>query len=398
LKVAGSLLEILISFEEGWVTDEFHTALAFAERGMTLLLGLLRQGEHLPEGFRMFAPGEAGNTFDVRDTSELLSVLDRYFVQFGSSPDGDASVQAATALHQSSRSMRQGDVQSALDEVSAACELVPELPDGFAQRARILYRTGHPYAALSDAKRALEIDPTLDEMLIFAAASAADLQRWQKAASFARLAVERNRSQANAHFLLGQALDAQDQVQAALCHFMLARRAGLRLPNLYNVGGTAWRRSGAPLQALDWYRAGLKMSPHAAPLLVNATAGAMEAGLPTEAYHFLQELLTYHPSRPEVEALAGILAQWCSQDGPLPVLSRQVPLPESSATVDCSACDNHLVLHNGDSMLCSGCGTVLDSSMQQCKYCGCAGKVLPTVALMRCPICARGELSVKYKN
>jgi hypothetical protein len=208
---------------EGWVTDEFHTALAFANNGILTLLGLLREGDGLPPAFRGFAPGQSGNTFDVRAPGSLAKTLDQFFVQRGVAPEGDAATQAAAALHESRNAFDAGDKTAALEHAERACELVPELADGYAQRARVAYRIERPAESLRDAQRAFQIDPMLDEMLIYAAASANDLAEWREAAGLARLALERDRKQPNAHYLVGKALNELDQVDAALAHFEIAR-------------------------------------------------------------------------------------------------------------------------------------------------------------------------------
>ncbi len=384
--------------DEGWVTDEYHTALAFAGSGIVTLLGMLRVGDRLPAGFREFAHGKAGNTFDVREQGDLLPILDRFFVQFGSAPAEASAVKAALLLHDSRQAYEADDVQGALEQANAACRIIPDLADGFAQRTRVLYRTGQPEAALADAHRALKIDPTLDEMLIFGAASACDLKKWQEAASLGRLALERNRSQRNAHFLVGQALNELDQVEAALAHFEIARRSNFALPSLFENAGWAFRRAGDPAKGLDWYKQGLKIAPNDACLLANATAAAMEVGEAMQAYRFLELLSRFHPEFPDIPFLATTLASWCQENGSPPVLTKRIKLPAVVGTVECSDCDVHLSLENESKVLCGGCGAVLPPSIDPCSCCGSAGKVMLGMikndfsAKVSCPFCAKGTL------
>lgn len=379
---------------EGWVTDEFRTALAFADKGILTLLGLLREGNVLPPAFREFGPGQAGNTFDVREPASLVPTLDHFFVQFGVAPDGEAAAQAATALHQSRKAFDVGDKAAALEQADRACELVPELPDGYAQRARVAYRMGHPADSLRDSRRAFQIDPTLDEMLIYAAASANDLTEWHKAAALARLALERNRKQANAHYLVGKALNELDQVDAALAHFEIARKLKLGLVSLYNDAGWAARRAGNPAQGLLWYQQGLEHAPGDAALLGNATAAAMEAGKPTEALNWLQLLARLHPDMPDVRFLASTLARWCQDEAaPPPILSQRVARPPAIGTVTCSECTAHVPLIEKGQMLCAGCGAVVPRSIDPCSCCGSAGKALGSLGLESiCPYCGTGAM------
>lgn len=378
---------------EGWVTDELHTALAFADKGILTLLGLLREGDRLPPAFRAFVPGEPGNTFDVRDPAALLPTLDRFFVQFGVPPQGEAVGQAASALHESRRAFDAGDAGAALQQADRACRLVPELADGYAQRARVGYRMGRPAESLRDAQRAFQIDPTLDEMLIYAAASASDLTEWHEAARFGRVALERNRKQANAHYLVGKALTELDQVDAALAHFHIARALRLGLISLYNDAGWAWRRAGDPVQGLEWYRQGLERAAGDAALLANATAAAIEAGRAMEAFESLKLLADLHPDFSDIGFLGSTLARWCQEDAPPPVLSRRVVRPPAIGVVTCSECAAHVPLTEENQMLCAGCGAVVPPSIDPCSCCGAAGRVLPTLGLdSSCPYCGGGTL------
>jgi tetratricopeptide (TPR) repeat protein len=379
---------------EGWVTDEFHTALAFASRGLLVLLGLLRQGDRLPAAFRLFAPGEAGNTFDVRDPGSLEVSLDRLFVQFGVAPQAEAARSAAVALHESRQALAAGDVETALAEADRACELVPDLADGFAQRARVGYQAGRAAQVLHDAQRAFGIDPTLDEMLIHAAASACDLGRWSETARAARLALERNRDDANAHYLVGEALNEMDQLEPALAHFQVAHDLGLDLVALYNDAGSASRRAGRPAQGLEWCRLGLEKAPGDPALLANATAAAIEAGRPAEAYASLNLLAQENPDSGEVAVLATTLARWCQEEEgtPPPVLSRRVAPILDARTVACTVCAARIQLADDRQLLCGGCGAVLPPSIEPCACCGGAGKVAPALQRSSCPFCRKGTL------
>ena len=383
---------------EGWVTDEFHTALAFADKGILTLLGLLRDGEWLPAAFREFEQGEAGNTFDVRSPDSLRPILDRFFVQFGTPPKEESAAQAAEALHASRRAFDAGDAQAAFDHADEACRLVPGLPDGFAQRARVAYRLKRSAAeALHDARRALEIDPTMDEMLIYAAASANDLGEWREAARFGRAALERDRAQANAHYLVGKALNELDQADAGLAHFGIARKFGLKLPALYNDAGWAWRCAGAPVKGLEWYKEGLKIEPFDAAFLANSTAAAMEAGRAMEAYEMLDLLATHHPHLQDLDFLASTLVRWCQEeDLPPPVLSQLRRRPLEVGTVACGDCGAQIPLADEKQMLCGGCGAVLPPSIDPCFCCDSAGRVFPTSKLpFACPYCG-GHGAMRY--
>jgi tetratricopeptide (TPR) repeat protein len=377
--------------DEGWVTDEFHTALAFASQGTVVLLGILRDGDELPPGFRPFESGVPGNTFDVREPDALTETLDRYFIQFGSAPTADVAAAVAVTLHESRRAFEAGDHEAALELADGACRLIPDMADGFAQRARVGYRAGKPVEAFRDAQQALRIDPTLDEMLIFASASACDLGNWREAARFGRMALERNRGHANAHYLVGKALNELGEVDAALAHFGIARASRLSLRDLYNSAGWAARRAGHPHTALTWYIEGFELSPFDEVLLTNATAAAIESGNATQAMEMLQLLAKHHPKSQAIPTLVNILARFCREDGPPPVLSRLVEKKIEFATASCEKCQASVALTHESRMLCQGCGANVGGLLEACSCCGDAGKA-PVELECICPYCHRGGL------
>lgn len=380
---------------KGWVTDEFHTALAFAENGSLNIMGFLRDGNHLHPAFRPFVPGIAGNTFDVRDPRALVPILDQFFVQFGAMPDEKIAVRAAAALHASQQAFVAGNTRGAIDHAEEACRLVPGLADGFAQRARMAYRARLPAQAFQDARHAVKIDPTMTEMLVYAAAAATDLEQWREAAHFARVVLERDRAQANAHYLIGKALTRLSQEDAALAHFEIARGLKLMLPSLYNDAGALCRRLGNPVKALEWFGEGLNLAPLDSVLLVNSTAAAMEAGRADLAIETLDLLAKHHPKAPQLNLLTSTLTHWCQADLAPPALSPRILRPPSVGIITCSDCPANVAVLEDTQMLCAGCGALLTS--QKCDCCGSTGMVAPAFegAPFQCPYCGQGFLHYK---
>lgn len=383
---------------DGWVTDEYHTALAFARQGTVLLLGMLREGDLLPPGFRAFATGSAGNVFDVREPDALKRVLNQYFVQFGEPPSEPDAARAAAALHASRQAFDAGDANLALSLARQVCDTVPQLADGHAQCARVANAAGQTALVLAEAQRAFAIDPTLDEMLIKGAAAALDIDMPKLAASQARLAIERNESDATARYLLGHAVGQMGHLHASLAHFEESRHRGLRAPQLYNRAGEIHRMLGQPAQALPWYEAALELWPTDPNLLVNACAAALEAGKQTLATGLLLTLTTHHEKLPAAGQLAEILVQQIMDDDLAPpILIQRVARPAPCSIVTCSACALRLPVFQVEPFLCAGCGVPWVAGLDVMHHCACCdadGRALPSQH-MRCPFCDRGELDLK---
>ena len=385
---------------EGWVTDEFHTAAAFARAGLINMIGLLRSGEQLPPGFRPFAHGEAGNTFDVREDSALPSVLDQFFSPLGPTPEPQAAAAAASALAHSYTSLRAGDVEDAHTHAQIACEQIPELCDGFAQRARVRHAR-HAFAgAFDDAQRALRSNPALDEMALLSASCACELRNWREAGRNARLAAERNIGQNYAHLFLGRSLLELEQHEAALAHLQIARAGELKELQMYNYGGWALSCLGRPVEALEWFQRGLTNFPDADNLLANGVIAAIEAGKTSEAYEHLVRLADVNPSHPQLGPLTQALANWCNSDGPPPRLGS---VAEPSAPVGawrCADCSAAIHVSDEQTAPCFGCGALRSLSERVCGFCAAEGKLLPAsfpesptelAMKTKCPYCRAGE-------
>jgi tetratricopeptide (TPR) repeat protein len=371
---------------EGWVTDEYQTAIEFARHGLVLLIGLLRAGDTLPSAFRPFRAGRPGNTFDVRRHGSLDGVLDRFFRQADDAPDPEIGRQAAQRLKDSELAAAAGDVDGSIAAADRVCELVPGLPDGFAQRARVAYAHERPEPALADSLRALQLDPDLLDMRIFGSAAAADLMQWPRCAQLARSVLERDREHPNAHFLIGRALDGMDQVEAARAHFVLARRGGLALHDLFLAAGVAALRGDDPHDAVEWFDAGASRFAHSPTLHQNAVLAAIESEQPTEAYERLQLFAERFPDDPNLGPITAELTHWLQTDDPPPRFMERVDQPPRAAVFSCDACGAMISLPSLDAPLCAGCGKVCASFVGECDCCGADGRTGQMIGTV-CPFC-----------
>jgi tetratricopeptide (TPR) repeat protein len=306
------------------------------------------------------------------------------------------------ALHQSRQSFKKGDLETALSLADEAVELIPDIADAYAQRARVAYNIGNEEAAeraLKDANRAFRIDSTLDEMLIYAAAASCDLKKWSEAAASSRLALERDLTQKNAHFLLGWSLSEMGQLEPAIVHLELSREMGLSLPRLYHVAAMTYLRYDQPQNGLELCRQGLQRFPNDETMLSNACVAAMEADQAMLAYQYLHALTELAPDWPALSFLTQTLASWCQQgEAPPPVIIERVEHIDPIAIVECSNCSAHISMTDENQLLCGGCGALLKPSVDPCRYCGSEGKIVPRLVNLNCPFCREGSLHYVLKG
>lgn len=372
--------------QEGWVTDEFHVASALARAGTLVIVGFLRAGDRIPGTFRVFGDSGPGNTFDVRSDAALASVLDQRFVQRGATPDAAVAERAALALHRSHQALGEQRFDDALAAADGACDLVPELADGWAQRARVQTDAGEHHGALRDAIRAIGIDPDLTDMVRLGAGAAAEVGDWNTCARLARGRLERDGGDDVARFLLGAALEELGHVDAARGHLRLAREAGVRSPGLFVHGGFAAMRAGDPEDAMAWFDDGAELVPAAAAFHKNAVLAAIEAERPSDAYERVERYAAACPNDPELAAVVQELTAWLQRDGPPPRYVPRVDRADVAAVFECDSCGVVIPLRSERSLLCAGCGVVASTPIGSCEVCGSDGRTGSFIGTV-CPIC-----------
>jgi len=386
---------------EGWVWDEFQTALAFAQEGLIQILALLREDVPLPTWFRPFQPGVPGNTFDVRATGERARVVERFFTPHGIAPEPARGRRAMALLHESRQAEARGDATAANALAAEAAALIPEIPDGHLREAETAYACRRPPEALTAARRVLAIEPGSERALLLGSAAAADLQEWETCMAFARLLVERDRGNHNARFLLGRGLNARDQVEPAIAQLEVARKGLPHAPQVHGEAAAAYRRAGRPADAMKCLEDGLERDRRE-PLLVNYVAAAIEANQGMTAVQTLQELARRFPQSGFLAPLTEVLTRWATTEGPPPVLTKVVRPKERLGTVGCDACPAAITIASETDLLCAGCGAVRSAPHQAgagCRLCGADGRIAPQLAAgpirvsWVCPYCGTGSVT-----
>jgi tetratricopeptide (TPR) repeat protein len=254
---------------------------------------------------------------------------------------------------------------------------------------------------LAAAQRALAIQPGNERALLLGAAAAADLQEWETCMAFARLLVERDRTNHNARFLLGRGLNARDQVEPAIAHLEVARKGLPHAAQVHRAAADAYRRAGRPAAAMKCLEDGLACDRRE-DLLVNYVAAAIEADEGLTAVQTLEELANTFPQSRFLAPLTQALRGWATTDGPPPVLIEVVRSKGGLGTVGCDACGASIALANKDDLLCAGCGAVRAGPHRAgsgCGLCGADGRIAPQLAAgpirvsWLCPYCGAGSVT-----
>ena len=366
---------------EGWVWDEFQTALAFADAGLNKIIGFLRDDTPLPAWFVPFQPHRAGNTFDVRNERAVEQVVDRFFAQSGGIPDPAWAREAARLLHDSMVAERHGDVAAADTLALNAAKLVPEVPDGNARRARTAY-VCHEFAdALAAARTALDLEPGNDEALLYGAAAAADLGHWEDCMQLARVALDRDAANYNAHFSLGKGLSARNQIEPAIAHLNIARTGLAHGAQIHAAAAEAYRKIGRPGEAVECLQTALRHAAAARhePLLLNLAAASIEAGNARSAREAIANLSARFPRNNAIGVLKEVLGSWEASRGPPPNLMGGVLPVGKLGLVSCDECDASIHYSNPSDCLCAGCGAVRSlKEPMPCRYCAAPRRVCRT--------------------
>jgi tetratricopeptide (TPR) repeat protein len=388
--------------KDGWVWDEYNTACSFSNAKQLRILGFLRAGTDLPNGFLEPVPGTPGNVLDVRTPGQLAHVLDDAFPPIGQRPDEASIDQARALLARSHEHVCAGRFESALADANSLTAILPGLIDGPAQRVRVALRAGWAAEGLAAAEEALGLAPQSRELLRAAGSFAAVAGQPRRAAQYLgafleAYAQEDRESAGSAHFALGSSLDDLDQVYPAIAHLEVARRVAPAAPGLLNTLGFVYRRAGETETAIARLKAGLDLDPSNVDLLVNLTAAAIEHGRPTDARAALDRLRAAAPERPEIAGFDQLIARM--GNGALtgkglrllPVISA----PKGSRWVTCSECDARVPLEpNG--ALCARCGSVTTLQPEPCPCCTARGRAIVAPGVqMSCPYCRRGRIAAE---
>lgn len=383
--------------EDGWVFDEYNSAAHLANAGHLTMIGFLRSGNILPRGFKFPVPGRAGNAVDVRNPAKLGSVLDQLFPRIANLPPME-QIDTMSGLIQASHSaVSSGRLEEAWNLAQQATQTIPQIPDGYAQQARIAINAGNSAVGLDAAARALALNPGLPEMLALAGGCAYHEKQFARSIEFCVKLLELQglpsveRYLHLAHYHLGNALDDSGQSYAGIAHLEIARRLAPGIASFHNDTGLAYRHVGGLLRALSCFDDGLKIAPDDSMLLVNRAAAAVEAGNVGLFNVALQDLARHDPIHPSIDYLTKAVKAWQQAGGPPPQLVPQMRKESIAGTARCTHCPAEIPLAGPKDMLCAGCGGERAAPTGKCPLCQSNGLVVPSLGFL-CPYCRDGHL------
>jgi Flp pilus assembly protein TadD len=380
--------------KDGWVFDETNNAFDLENLGLLRVVGLLREGTVLPPNFSMPAPGEPGNTIDVRDPTRLANFLDDVF------PDRDRGANAARwaaaegVYNASIEALARGGYQAAFDRAQDLVGREPELIDGYLQEVRVCLAAGAAEPGLAAARHALDRFPEFAEFELAAAEFALALGQSKPAVHHAaRVLIAPqvpDERRAKAHAILGTTIDDLGQVDVAIAHLDRAIAHFGRQPLLLQNLGFMQRRAGRPQAAATLFAEALTIEPDSVPLRTNLVAALIESG---EAVPARRELKTL--ADPKAATMLSARIAELEDTGVPVVLSERAPPRAGTVQVACTVCELALVVDD-DSVLCFGCGSPRPPGAAPCGFCEADGQV-PIIlgdAECGCPFCRRGRLRI----
>jgi len=394
--------------QDGWVFDEFNNAAALGNAGCLQIVGLLRDGDELPRGFKFPERGKVGNAADARDPERLESSLDGLFPPISLNvPPADIE-RVIALIRDSHRAARESNLDAARSLARDAVKTIPNIIDGHAQLARVSAQTGDAEEGLHAAEAALHIVPRSAEMLTLAASFAYHLKELSACIGYSTKLLDLEgdrfaaRFVATAHYVLGNALDDLGQTYAGVAHLEIARRLSPNVPDVHNDAGFAYRRIGDFVRAQACFARGLHVSPGNAKLLVNQAATYLEAGNAKGAENALSELGAHHRDHPALNMLQQELVGWLARGGQPVVLIPKPPPRPGRKRIGCSNCEVSIPLASDREVLCARCGADYFTPPLQCELCGGAGFVIPGLAdvgaSFLCPYCREGVLGYAKKE
>jgi tetratricopeptide (TPR) repeat protein len=386
------------TIQDGWVFDEHQVACGLSNGQRVQIVGLLRAGDDLPQGFRLVGSGKpGGNTFDVRDAGALPAVVEALFPPLEPPPPPELATRLTRLLDASQGALVAGRFDEAYEVALEAAQSAPNLVDGYAQMARAAYFGGHAPEGFRAATAALAIDPLSFELLEIAAQCAYYAGEPREAIKLCVRVLPHVHSE-TVHIVLGNALDDLGQVYAGLAHLEIARALVPQNASLHNATGFAYRHAGQLHKALACFAQGLEVSPTDQMLLVNQAATAIEAGDPVLAEEALDRLAGAYPGHESLGYLSGVYERWRAEGGVPPALVPRIPPRDPIGILRCTECALDLPLASAAELLCAGCGAERFGDSLTCELCGSDGTVMPMIAAQArwlCPYCRNGFLTLE---
>lgn len=383
--------------QDGWVFDEFNTAVRLSKAGQLRIVGFFRGGHSLPRGFGWPEPGKPGNTIDVSTPERLAAVLDDVFPPVPA-PDEATTLRARALLHQSHAYLLAGRLQEAFDCAAELTALLPGVTDGPAQQIRVALAAGAAQYALDAAEAALTLAPESQELLLVAGTSAGDTGRHSDAARYLSRFLERSDARrpaedAIAHQALGSALDELGYADTALAHLERARHLDSQSPGRLQTLAYVYRRAGRPADAATCYRQAIEASPDQGELYIMLAATELEAGELDAADALIGQLESALPGNATVRHLRTAFQD--SSRGSLPVFIERA-IPAGHRLVVCAGCQASIrVPDEGPVSLCAGCGIPLPRGNSPCPCCNATGRAYPELPMaVQCPVCRHGHVRV----
>lgn len=218
--------------EKGWAYNEWILAKSLSNIIKIPFLGLLRKGNELPRGMKIFSENGEGNTFDVREKINLDRALDRLFPSLKIAISNDDIREAERLFSKSELLSQDNNIEQAIECISKGIQIAPFASNGYERMSVLKMRKLEYSEAYAYALNAINISPIPAHTNYLIAQAAATVKKYNLAIEVAQSYLESNNPNWQMELILFQTFCGIDKMESA--NVALERACRVR-PNLVEL-------------------------------------------------------------------------------------------------------------------------------------------------------------------
>lgn len=201
-------------------------------------------------------------------------------------------------------SFRAGNIGSAESRVDRLLKSHPGRADVRQAKGILLISRGEPVAGMVQLGESLKLDPNNAESLAWAALTSLNLRQFEEAEQFAQRLTEADPSSSRAHYLLANALRAQDRIAEAIEAIDRALELSPNDTDCLVTKARLLKEWQMPGLAVEFYRKALSIRP-SPPAAFDLARILLNESHPREALDILDEIAQRMPVESQPHALIG---------------------------------------------------------------------------------------------
>lgn len=370
---------------DGWVFDEYQTALSFSKGALIKIICILKEGKKPPPG--------CGKLIDLRNVKDSFSVIDEVFHYEGPVLSHEEQEELVSLIESIKNMISTGNYGDALSKLEQHRKYSETL-----EYRRMLSTV---YAGIGKQNEAIEMaesilrEYNLDPETLLQIGDVLSSCGMKKQALKCIVHLSKTEfDPARVHYLMGNILDDLHSFRAAINHLKYSVLHANDHPLILNDLGMVYRHDCQLEKAEDCFRRALVTRPEYELPLVNLIATLCGLGRTKEAEERCDAALQLYPYNTDLITLKAAISR-----GNVGIVGPRIV--KTGIDYSCDHCGAIYHLDLKKECICGDCGTLYSGVKQRCPCCENDGVVpleLEFAGLnvnfeIACPICRKGSLT-----